>query len=611
MLHAVAFIVLALYAAALAGVLWWAALAIHLLGAAALAMELLRRAKEPAATWAVATPYGVLLALAAAFWAIHGNDLYFFYDEYAHWGIFVKEMLAFDGFWPADTNAMHPRYPPAAPLWQYFFNVFSPPREGFTYLGQFVLLVAPLLVLWESIAWRQWPWSLAVLGLCALALTNFGLGVTSLYVDHVLAVWFAGTVLAVVAERGDAAGRLLSFAAPVAVIALLKEAGLPFALAAATIIAALFARRAWSHSEWWLRFARPAAVLLVLIVPAFVCLQVWSWNRDRVGSAEDAYSVSGIVSGLLSGAQGTDPTSAEISRRFIDVFLNQQLSNDAVSRGFNEFTYGIRDLFADPFRLTTATLLLAVVAWWLALSAFVFSPEARWTWGIVSGGLLATAAAYILTLYFSYRFAFDTRGLELPSYVRYVHAVVLPLVLCAFAPLLPVFRGIGDAPAWTVAGRSLPRHAALFGGALAALYVFETPYLTPLVRPNERIALREAIEPVTSAIHNGVGRSRLWIYLPQDQPNGFIGRMLQYLVTPTPALVERSLDFFGRSEAEILASWAGVDYVWIPSQLPPEVTADWARLAPDAPTVGLFHVRSSTAGDLDIALVTGPQPSTP
>jgi hypothetical protein len=606
-LHAVASIVLVLYAAGLAGLLWWAALAVHVGGTGLLAVELLRRVRGMRTGFVVPTPYVVLAVLAAVFFAFHRNDLYFYYDEYAHWGIFVKEMLAFDSFWPADTNAMHPRYPPAAPLWQYLFNVFLLPREGFTYFGQFVLLFAPLLVLWEAIPWRHAMWSVGVLALCVLVLANFGLGVTSLYVDHVLGVWFAGTVFSFVLERSTSWPRALSFAAPVAVIALLKDAGLPFALAAAAIMAALYCRRIWPASVAYARFARPAAVFVGLIVPAWICVQGWSWNRDYVGSAEDVQSVDGIVSGLVSSAGDDDPISTEISRRFVDVFLNQQLSNDAVSSQFNAFSYGIRDLFTDRFRLTTATMLLAVVAWWIVLAVFVLTREARWTFGIVACGFLAAAVGYIVILYFSYRFAFGDRGLELSSYIRYVHTVVLPLALCAFAPLLPAFREPGTPTAWVIGGRRVPRHAALFGAALVALYVAEPPHLLPLVRPNDRHQLREVFEPVTRALQAGVGRARVWIYLPQDQPNGFIGRMLQYLLTPTPVLVERSEDFMRQSEHEIRDRWSGVDYVWIPMQLPEAIAADWARLAGGGPPAGLFHVRSSANGELEVELVTWSQ----
>ena len=124
------------------------------------------------------------------------------------------------------------------------------------------------------------------------------------------------------------------------------------------------------------------------------------------------------------------------------------------------------------------------------------------------------------------------------------------------------------------------------------------------MQPNERIALREAFEPVTSAVRGGVGQARLWIYLPQDQSNGFIGRMLQYLLTPTPVLVERSEGFLRRPEPEIRASWHGVDYIWIPGQLPETIAADWARLAPGGPAAGLFHIRSSADAGLVVEPVT-------
>jgi hypothetical protein len=606
LLHAVALIVLLLYAAGLAGALWWGALAVHLGGTGLLASELIRRVRAAPGAWTIATPYGVLALLASVFFALHGNDHYLYYDEYAHWGIFVKEMLAFDGFWPAETNSMHPRYPPAAPLWQYLFNVFLPLNEGFTYFGQFLLLIVPLLVLWESIAWRQIWWSIGVFALCALVVTNFGLGITSLYVDHLLGVWFAGTVFSFVLERELTWPRVLWFAAPVAVIALLKDAGLLLALGAAAIIAVLYTWRAWRVRATKPRVARTAAVLLALMAPAWISVETWSWNRDYVGSAKDTYSVGGIVSGLISGS-GDDSKDAEISRRFFEVFFSQQLSNDALSRQFNEFTYGIRDLYTDRFRLTTATLFLVFVAWSIVLSLVVLKAEARWTFGIVACGFLAIAAGYIATLYFSYGFAFDDRGLELPSYSRYVHTVVLPLALCAFAPLLPAFRQSGDRPPWNIAGRPVPRHLTLFGMALVALYVLEPPYLRPLVRPNERIAVREAFEPAARAIQAAVGRAHLWLYLPQDWPNGFVGRMLQYLLTPTRVSVERSAQFLQRPEQEIHTAWTGVDYIWIPLPLPDEIASDWARLAAGAPPAGLFTVRSTANGVVEISPVTEAQ----
>src|SRR5262245_47018174 len=120
---ATALVILTLYAGALVGALWWTALAVHVAGVVLFGVEALRYARRERAVPNL-LPFGILALLCAWFWIVHGEDQYFLYDEYAHWGVFVREMLALDGFWTGDTNAMHARYPPAAPLWQYLFNAF-------------------------------------------------------------------------------------------------------------------------------------------------------------------------------------------------------------------------------------------------------------------------------------------------------------------------------------------------------------------------------------------------------------------------------------------------------------------------------------------------------
>ena len=178
----VAFVILTLYAGALAGALWWTALAVHIGGVALLGLEALRHARQRAAL-AIPVPIGVLALLCSWFWVVHGNDQYMLYDEFAHWGVFLRDMLALDGLWTADTNSMHPRYPPGAPLWQYLFNAFLPASDSKAYFAHFVLLLAPLLVLWNGVRWSQPIWIVGILALVLLAVANFGLGISTLYVD--------------------------------------------------------------------------------------------------------------------------------------------------------------------------------------------------------------------------------------------------------------------------------------------------------------------------------------------------------------------------------------------------------------------------------------------
>ena len=109
----VALVVLTLYVGALAGALWWTPLAVHVGGIALLGIEALRHSRRRAAL-AIPVPIGVLLLLCSWFWFAHGHDQYMLFDEFSHWGIYLRDMLALDGLWAAATNSVHPRCPPGA-----------------------------------------------------------------------------------------------------------------------------------------------------------------------------------------------------------------------------------------------------------------------------------------------------------------------------------------------------------------------------------------------------------------------------------------------------------------------------------------------------------------
>lgn len=579
-------VILVLYAGALAGVLWWTALAVHAAGVALLGVAALSHARgRTAVTVSVPVPVAVLALLCAWFWIVHGEDQYFLHDEYSHWGVFIKEMLALDGFWTADTNALHPRYPPAAPLWQYLFNAFLPPSEARTYFAHFVLLLAPLLALWNSVRWSQPFWIVAILALVVVAVANFGLGVSTLYVDPMVGAWYLGTLLAALADREPALRRVVVYAAPLAVIALLKDVGLCFALSGAVIVCTLFRHGLGRSSSAWLR---TGIALLLLAAPALLAVQAWSWNRDAVGATSGIHSLGGVLDGIrlqLTGAALEH--EAEIARRFWEVFFGQQISNSPISWEYAEFSYGIRDLYTDRFPLTTFGLLAAFVVWW-AFVCYAWLPrESRGRWLLVAGGVLITSLAYIAALHSSYQFSFGERGLELPSYVRYIQVVALPMLLVSFLPLLPAFAETSrDATA-----RVRTRYrAGILTAAVIALCAFETPYLRPILEPNPPVERRAAVEPHLAAIGAAVGRSRLWVYFPGDTDSTFFGHMVQYLLAPTPVAVEDSPGFFENADADTIAStWREIDYVWVAEIPTVEAGIGLARFTAGPARPGLYR----------------------
>ena len=604
MLHAVSAIILILYVGGLAQVLWWTALAIHFVGMGLLGYELWRLSRSGDRP-TISVPITVLVLFVAFFWLVHGNSLYLFYDEYAHWGIYLKEMLALDAFWLADTNSMHPRYPPAAPLWQYLFNVFREPSEGTAYLAQFVLLLTPLLVLWERITWRRAYWVLLILALYLLALTNFGLGISSLYVDHVIGAWFIGTILCFVMQSPDLRGSVI-YALPLAALGLLKESSLAFSIAAAGVLGLVVWVQSWQRSKRLDTSAvRGLFMAVIIVLPAVLCLRTWEWRLDSIGAPSDLEAVGGIVSGMTGSRAQVDPEQgAEITRRFLEVFSEQQLANDGVSREFNAFTYSIRDLFTDRYRLSTLGLFAIFSIWWIGLSILVLRGAERGTWGIVASGIGLTGVAYIIALYFNYRFASGEYGLLLSSYTRYAGTIALPMLIVSFAPLLPAFRSPEQERTWRIVGRSIPRQSMLAFAGCIGLYVFETPYLRPVFERNAPHALRQQLEPVTESIHAAVGRSSVWLYMPNDYSNRFLGHLLQYLMAPTPTYVERDKTFLERTPDDVLEDWSKFDYVWLPTELEPELANRFVEVAGLPLTDRLFVVSTDESGKARLTPVT-------
>jgi hypothetical protein len=591
---ATALVVLVLYVGALAGLLWWTALGLHVAGIVLLGREALRRAPQTVALF-LSLPIGVLLLLCSWFWLVHGSDQYFLYDEYAHWGIFIKEMLALDALWTGETNSMHPRYPPGATLWQYLFNAFLPPSEGRIYFAHFVLLLAPLLMLWDNVRWSRPAWAFAILAIVLLTIANFGLGVSTLYVDQHVGVWYVGTLLAATTDKELVWRRVVFHAAALAVVALLKDVGLAFALSGALIIAVLIYRRHRITASTR-RLREASAALVVLLVPMLLCTQTWSWNRDAVGAAHDEQSINGFVSGMADGMGGAAAErNAEIGRRLTEVFFDQQLSNGPVSWEYAEFSYQIHELFIDSYRLTTFGLLVAFVLWWGTISYSALSRETVRTWLIVAGGVFLTALVYIMAVHSSYRFSFGARGLDLPSYVRYMHTVALPMFLLSICPLLPAFSTAPDI-VWRIGGLTMARRTVLFATTATAAYLLETPHLRPIFESNPIISRRVAVEPLLAPIRDSVGTAKLWIYMPGGEDSTFFGRMIRYLLVPTRVDVEDDRDFLEGDAASVQTTWRPFDYAWIVELPSAEARIALARFTAGTARAGFYRVRQAEDG---------------
>lgn len=517
-------------------------------------------------------PLGVFLALCGVFALLHNGNSFYLYDEFAHWGIFLKEMLAGDAVWDSDSRAMVLRYPPGAPLWQYFFLRFTGFTEGNAYLAQFCLLMLPLLVLWQGTRWRQIFWLVATLVLVAFALSNFGHGFASMYVDHLLSAWFAGTIFSFMLDLRDRTPRqLLAYCLPIATIVLIKDAGLYFALAAAGIMALLlFWRVGFKCGRKSIKdgLVKGGTLALICVVCAGSISTTWNANRNSAGIPKSNYSTSGIISGITDNESiFSEVEQAELSDRFLQVILHQQISKNDVFEPFGEFNYDIMHIFTDKLRLTTSSLILLFLVWQFFVLFKLIKPNDRWVWVITATGLTTTALVYIGILFLSYHFAFGEKAMILPSYLRYAHSGLLPLVLFVFVPLLPGFAP-DDRSAITLPGdKTVDRSATIFAIIVAALYVFETPHLAPLYKAHEVPEIRQQMKPFIDKVKARIEASAsLWIYLPVPDPTGVRRRIFLYDMSPVHTEVVTDWEYLGQDPSRIQDVISNWDYLWFPIQ---------------------------------------------
>ena len=566
-LHGTSAILLALYASSLVDMLAPMSALLLICGSLLAIYEFANLIRQRALP---PTSLGVLAFVSILFAIFHYDANFYLYDEFSHWGVFLKELLAEDALWGSDSNAMVLRYPPGAPVWQYFFIRYTEATEGNAYLAQFCLLMIPLLSLWEAVKWKQVIWLLSIFALIAFALSNFGHGFSSLYVDHLLGAWFAGTIFSFMSDMEDRSfSELLLYALPITTLVLIKDSGLFFAAAAIGIMALLlFWRIAFATGEKRIKhgLTKGGILTFVCVVGAGLITTTWNANRNAEGIPQSVFSTRGIITGITTGQSELDAAEqAELTKRYTEIVFHQQVSKDKKYTEFGEFNYELMWAFPDRFRLTTSSFILLFALWQIIVFYRLTAPRDRWRWLIVGTGLLGTAIVYVGILYLSYRFAFGERRMVVPSYLRYVHTAFLPMVLFVFLPLIPGFSKQKEKVIELPSSLKLTRSAVVFAAVFGAFLVFETPHLEPLYKKHVSPDLRQQMGPFVEKVRGMVEEdARVWIYLPVFDVDSLRRRIILYDLSPVRGEVVTDEEYLRGDPAvlqELIANW---DYLWFP-----------------------------------------------
>ena len=511
-------------------------------------------------------PFIIFISSCAIYLYLFRNAHYAFWDEYSHWGIYIKEMMYSHRLHDAESVSAHLRYPPGPAIWQYFIALNTGYSEASTYFATFVLLMGSTLMLYEYITFKQAHWILAVLIIQVLIFANFGHGFNSIYVDHVIGSMFTGILLCFIVQRHDNE-TIWMLAFPLVSIVLLKDVGLYFAVTSVGlffILELVYKFNSTGSLINGIRQNKKIYLILLSLLLLNIAVHIsWNIRQDILDVPKEKQTVSGIVKGLVEGETVLSTENKNTVReRFWRVFFNQQIHKNKISQIYNEFTYGIMNEFNSPIKFTTFTIILFALFMFTIIALFYKPPKIKVQVAIIGSSLIAVILFYFIILYHSYMVAFDDKGaLSIQSYVRYANIGVMPLMFIPLSLCLPMFHNSS-----LFKYDKLTKYSHKFYPTLLVLLIvlfgITRPYLKPLYAPLER-SLRSEVEIATNSILERIPEDAKLFIVFSENGDDLLRYMLKFILIPLENTISK-YDFLTQDDKTILNAYAQFNYIWFP-----------------------------------------------
>ena len=481
----------------------------------------------------------------------------FFWDEYSHWGVFIKEMYFFDKFYDASSGAANLMYPPGISIWDYFLVKPTGYSEGGLYFAYFLILFSSTLMMYEKVNYKEVHWIGLIFILQIVVFATYGHWFSSIYVDHVVGAFFLGIVLVYFVDKFNQK-ELLLFIFPLISLVLLKEIGLYFGAVFVGLVSILKFLESKSTDD--IKVARIVGkqkytilVLVVLLVSMVLVLKSWEMRQQLSGLTKPAHSMSSVVEKIVKNKKAF--SNKELTQRynnaFVDVVLNQQLHKEKISLNYNEFSYSIMPKFKKILKLSTIGSFIFLIFLILMRLRLKDSNQNSYKIVIVGGYLLFAGLFYLAILYLSMPLSLGANAINMVSYVRYINMYMMPLIFMGFVFFLPLYyRQKKDTS-----------KQFLYISTILALFIFITePYLKPMYS-QLKSNIRGDIDKVSKDILSIVPKnSKLFVIFPIKN-NGSLNNIIKYTLIPSRATIS-DYDFGKLDSSKMIQIFLQYDYIW-------------------------------------------------
>ena len=462
-------------------------------------------------------------------WLTNIDKQFLAWDEFAHWGMFVKESLRLDDLFALSPLPFsHKDYVPAVTLfevlWIQLCGQYTEPDVYRAIQMLMFIMMLPMFRAFESVPadascrfpgvqhtggnlYEKAALSAAVLAVLLLPLifntSNAFFFYHSVYCDYLSGVLLFYCMMAACTDEGSACYRLVIFTLALTIMVLTKMTLMVFLPA----VILFFLIR-----ELWIREDRPAGkTMACLVFPLAVPVGFWfAFNKfvdqyvPNTGGIQsyDGMKLSSVLEVFKSSAESSIPYLEDVRRTFTDAVLYR----DVLLHG------------------SYAAAIGGIVAIMLLASWLVKDRQEKRTAYLATLWTLLTGIFYALVMYFLYETAFSEREARyLASYERYMNT----FTVCAAMFALYVFYA---SSLWKKYRKALPAAVlALMSFVLIFGHVSAFSQVIPGFLTDDREktrSLREMAEQINTV------PERASIYELTRGENGWILVQLRYYCAP-------------------------------------------------------------------------------
>jgi hypothetical protein len=451
------------------------------------------------------------------------------WDEFIHWGLVSKDVFLTNGFVDAKSLFNLTKYPPGLSLFHYFIYRTLGFSEGITYFAQCLLLLAPLIVLFQGLSWKRWFYILTTMIFCYLILFVFsawsyneitgGQGpFLSVLPNLVLGVFFGiGLSSYYLAKNKDAA--IIRLIPVIFCLPLIKGVGALFAGMIIVVIVVeqlikVFKKRRRSSIIF---------IVAIFLLPMLLLFANHSASYLKEISVQKIFNTqsASVASSKEKVGKATYKDKEKIKAGFLSAVMTGQVG----SAGFN-LRSGQYHFISIPFWICLL-LLLSII-----LAIIQRNSANRWRILFFSFCLLAGFAAYLMVLLLLYLYSYNINEAGyLAAFPRYVGVYLLGWCLVVYSFIL---KDEVLAVSQTIRGLLLV--------VFPVVLLFAVPDVAWifLLRPTSgMVPIRKDIQPIQKYIKNHIDLSEkvyvLWQGVTTDKQLAgvsFAHKMLMYDLFP-------------------------------------------------------------------------------